>query len=168
MLEFISILALIFLSLFGYSAGTVSGSQKHGGIEPGPIDFLLIIIILAAAFILGSIFDINRWLWVIVTAFTSGLVGFLRALLSGHVPARQPYEQPVKKNLWARWSGFSTLVGAFQTRIILSIVYLIIIFLVALPMKLFSDPLQIKLKTKASYWLKRTEREVLTEAFKQY
>jgi hypothetical protein len=172
MLEFISILALIFLSLFGYSAGVISVSQKRVGIEPGIVDLILIVIILAVAFVLGSLFDINRWFWVLITALASGFIGFLRSTLWHPIQTQKAYNQsesqPTKRNLWTRWINFSTRVGGFQTRIILSIVYLIVISIVALPMRLFSDPLQIKIQTKTSYWLKRTEREVLTEALKQY
>ncbi len=171
MFEFISILALVFLSLFGYSTGAVLGSRRSD-LAPDIVDLLLPLVILATAFAVDGVSGLNRWSLVFIALPSSGLIGFLRTLLRNHTQTHQSgtpsNKQPRGKGLWARWVGLSTRIGAFQSRIILSFLYLIVVSLVALPTRLFSDPLQLRLQERPSYWSRRLERKILEGALKQH
>lgn len=170
MLGIISVLALFFLTLFGYSAGSTYFCRKSS-VEPDTFDLVLTIALLVAAFVADAVTGYNRWWLVGGTLFVSAAVSSLKMLVTGG-PALKSPERPsatgAKMSLWNRWLGFSKRTGGFQARIFLSFLYLIVFVLVAVPMKLFSDPLRTKLKPDNSYWSERPPRETIETAGKQY
>jgi hypothetical protein len=58
------------------------------------------------------------------------------------------------KKVWSGWKNIAYKIGNFQARVILSIFYFIIVSPFAVGVKLFSNPLRLKIKTN-SYWISR-------------
>jgi len=56
--------------------------------------------------------------------------------------------------LWRGWLKFATVVGNVQMIVLLSLVYWVMVTMVALPLRLFTDPLGLK-KAPRGNWLKR-------------
>lgn len=57
--------------------------------------------------------------------------------------------------LWDRWKKFARRLGEFQSRLLLTILYLILTGPVAMILRPFSDPLRLKTQKRDSYWLER-------------
>ena len=158
-MEIISSIALILLSLVGYSGGAVSSSGKTSEPKPSILDLFLIVLVWAAAIYAKLTFPINRWLLI----FCFLAVAFLIAVVASIILKRKPDQAEIKEpdqsspspSLWDRWKTFSKRLGSFQSRSLLSLFYFIITFPFALGVKFFSDPLRLKHKKKQSYWLSR-------------
>lgn len=58
------------------------------------------------------------------------------------------------KKIWHKWKRIAELVGNFQAKILLTILYFLLFAPVAVGVKLFSDVLRLKLR-KTSYWILR-------------
>lgn len=66
------------------------------------------------------------------------------------------------------WMKFALVLGHFNTRIILTVLYYVVMTPVGLVMRLFHDPLDRKLKDgKASNWVKREQRPVEVERYER-
>lgn len=71
--------------------------------------------------------------------------------------------------IWERWKRFARKIGNFQSRLLLSLFYSIVIFPLAPILKLFFDPLGIKKGDFPSYWLSRKRLdENLEDLRRQY
>ena len=55
------------------------------------------------------------------------------------------------KELSCRWTRIATTIGDFQSRLILTIFYFFVMGPVALCMRIFSDPLQLKLPSRVAW-----------------
>lgn len=62
------------------------------------------------------------------------------------------------KKIWFGWKNIAHKIGNFQARIILSIFYFVMVTPIAIGIKLFSNPLRLKIKT-SSYWITRVFKE---------
>lgn len=73
------------------------------------------------------------------------------------------------KRLWQGWKEIAGYIGDFQSRLLLTIFYFTVLVPFGLIVRLFSDPLHIKVKTLKSGW---TEREAgstqLSDARRQF
>jgi hypothetical protein len=58
------------------------------------------------------------------------------------------------KKLWARWKVVAHKIGEFQSRLILSLFYYVVLAPFALGLKVFSDPLQLK---RFHGWIARSD-----------
>lgn len=58
------------------------------------------------------------------------------------------------KKLWKRWLKVAQFIGNVQMIVLLSVVYWLMVTFLALPMKLFSDPLKMR-KPGRSNWVER-------------
>ena len=167
-MEAFSIIALILLSLVGYSGGVVGRAGKSRDIKPQIIDLVLVIIIWAEAIYSRITFDLNKWLLIFTWVILSATIGVI-AVLFRKLPKEQStnnkepkklLKNPIKK-LWQSWKNFSKRMGNFQSRIILSFFFFIFVSPVALAVKIFSDPLNIKHQSRKSHWL--TKKEIKTD-----
>lgn len=163
-MEVISYVIVILLSLVGYAIGAVGKAGKSVELKPQIIDLLLILFIWAAAISSKIILDPNRWLLVLVFIIISSLTGMLAVWprkLSRQETAS--YEAPKHvpentfKRLWQRWKDFSIILGAFQTRMIFSLCFFILVSPVALAVKTMHDPLSLKFRKNESYWLPKSK-----------
>jgi hypothetical protein len=55
------------------------------------------------------------------------------------------------KEIWRRWTKIAKVIGEFQSRLILTIFYFFILAPVALCVRIFSDPLRLKLPARVSW-----------------
>ena len=55
------------------------------------------------------------------------------------------------RSVWQAWTRLMHLIGNFQARVLLTIIYAIVVLPFGLIMRLFSDPLRIK--TRPTQWL---------------
>ncbi|MCS6842711.1 MAG: hypothetical protein NZ528_00065 [Caldilineales bacterium] len=72
------------------------------------------------------------------------------------------------RNLWHRWLGFAQKIGTFQSRVLLTLFYFLVVTPFGLAVRLFSDPLDRKRRPAQSAWKSRATRDVdLTAARRQ-
>lgn len=64
--------------------------------------------------------------------------------------------------IWDRWLKIAEILGNIQLAILLSLIYWTIFLLIAIPAKLFSDPLSIR-SANRSRWVRR---ETIPDALK--
>ena len=73
------------------------------------------------------------------------------------------------KRLWEGWKKLIHVVGAFQSRLLLSLFYFVIVMPDALFAKWTSDPLRLKRPTEGTNWEPWVARPAtVEEATKQY
>ena len=174
-MEIISFIVLILLSLVGYSAGAVGKAGKQVELKPQIIDLILVSVIWAGAIYSRIVLDLNKWLAILVFVVLSSLIGVLAVL-----PRKLPEQEVLKtqrpkeaissnlvKRLWQSWGNFSKRTGSFQTRILLSLFFFILVTPFALAVKVFSDPLSIKHESGDSYWLSKIKSEADLEQFRR-
>ena len=166
-MEIISFIVLILLSLVGYSAGAVSRSGKFVELKPQIIDLILMVIIWIGAVYSRLAFDLNKWLLILIWVILSSVIGLVAVWprnLSKEISQRSKKSEEssikINKNLWRSWKNFSSRMGSFQSRIILSLFFFFFVFPFALVVKIFSDPLRIKNRSSTSHWLSKKEIEI--------
>jgi hypothetical protein len=173
-MEIISFTALLLLSLVGYSAGAVGKARKIAQLKPRLIDLIFILCIWSGAVYSRVTLDLNRWLLILAWLILSSILGILASWprsLSKRVSSdaeqlKISSRNPLKK-LWQGWKNFSMRMGSFQTRVIFSLFFFIIVSAFALAVKYFSDPLKIKRPNKKSHWLLKNEIRPRLEQFKR-
>ena len=71
------------------------------------------------------------------------------------------------KTIWQGWQKVAKRIGDFQTRLILSLLYIVIVLPIGLIARLFSDPLA--LKKSATHWdAKASSPPRIEEARRQF
>jgi hypothetical protein len=169
-MEAFSYIVLILLSLVGYSAGAVRGAGRGVELKPRIVDLILLSAVWGGAVFSRMALDWNRWLVILAWIVLSGLIGVLAVW-----PRRPAEETALSKNrsidvskgplriLWQRWGDFSGRMGSFQSRIVASLVFFVVVAPFAMAAKAFSDPLGKKYRGGGSYWLPRTRTEANLE-----
>jgi hypothetical protein len=160
--ETLSYIVLILLSLVGYSGGATGRAGKRVDLKPAAVDLILVAIIWTAALYSRITYDFNKWLlilvWVGIAVLVGGIAVSVRRLPKlGKAEEEEKLPAALFKRLWHRWAGFSKRMGSFQSRVMLSFFFFVIVSPVALIIRVAGDPLQIKKKkAMASYWSART------------
>jgi hypothetical protein len=73
------------------------------------------------------------------------------------------------KKLWAKWKAFAQIVGDFQARILLTLIYFIIVTPFGVLVRVLSDPLKLKHTPHSSTWFpKPAEGATLENARRQF
>lgn len=72
------------------------------------------------------------------------------------------------RKVWKRWKGFTRRVGNFQARALLFLFYFILVFPIAMVIKIFADPLRLKKKTAHGWVNREEENPSLEQARKGY
>ena len=175
-MEAFSFIALILLSLVGYSAGATRKAGRVVQLKPQIIDLILVAVIWAGAIYARIIVDLDRWLLILAWVILSSVVGMLavwpRKLYAretaSYEASKQTSRNPLKK-LWRSWMDFSKRMGEFQSRIVLSLFFFVLVSPFALGVKIFSDPLRLKYRSNESHWLPKMKTEVnLEQSRKQF
>jgi len=172
-MDFISELALVLLTLAGYSMGAVLGSRDRSATLQ-PLDLGVVVILWIAA--LASRASLGRWTAIGLWLVAAGLVSFgLTSLRRNKMPARTTrattsiQERGSLKGLWEGWKGFATEMGNYQSRILLAFFYFVAVTPFGLLVRLFGDPLRTKLSTGPSFWVTRAPAITeLDEAKRQF
>lgn len=76
-------------------------------------------------------------------------------------------EYPVLGRAWRRWLKFAELLGNIQMIVLLSLVYWIMLTLVAVPFRLLSDPLALRHPGRSRWVLRAPISHVLESMRRQ-
>lgn len=173
-METLSFIALILLTILAYSGGSAAAAGKRVEPRPQALDLWLVLVLLAGAVYSRLTFDLNRWLliliWVSVSALVALVAGRLRKTSEGGAPVKDVSEGPPArglKGLWQRWSDFSKRMGAFQSRVLLSLFFFLFVSPFALAVRVFSDPLGIKPRAAGTFWRPRKEDVAELESYRR-
>jgi len=163
-LEALSYIVLVLLSLVGYSGGASGKAGKTADLKPMVLDLALVALIWTAALYFRLTFGFNKWLLILVWVGISVAVGML-AVSFRRLPVKDQSQRGeveelppgIFKRIWQRWTGFSKRMGSFQSRVMLSFFFFIIVSPAALMIKMLGDPLRIKKKEDLeTYWVAKT------------
>lgn len=159
-MEGLSYIVLILLTLVGYSAGAASRVGKGKDLKPRIPDLILVSLLWAAAVYTRLAYDVNKWLMILVWLGIAFIIGMIAVSVRKWPVAEESGKgraedlpSGIFKKLWHRWTVFSKRMGSFQSRVMLSFFFFVIISPVALLITVLGDPLKIKKKrTVQSYW----------------
>jgi hypothetical protein len=161
-MEILSFIALILLSLVGYSAGAVIIAGNASSLKSHLLDLGFIVLIWGGAIYSRIFTDLNKWILVLCWLILGIGLGMLSVFLLKHfkkldIEEKKEDEFQVKGNLWKKWKNFSLRMGSFQSRIVLSLFFLVFVFPFALITKIFINPLRLNEKKFTSYWDSKKE-----------
>jgi len=75
----------------------------------------------------------------------------------------------VLRAIWATWKRIGQFIGDFIARVVLSLFYFTLFVPFGVGVRLFGDPLDMKVKTNPSWWLERATRDLaLDDARRQF
>ena len=176
-MEAISFIILILLCLVGYCLGAAWKAGKSKELKPQIIDLILILIIWGGAIYYRIVSDLNKWLMILIGVIISSIVGIFaiwprrlpqESLLKSSPPREKKGSKNLVTKIWQSWKNFSLRAGAFQSRIILSLFYFIFVTPFAVVVRVSSDPLRIKAKSKSKpRWFPKKELSHDSDRFKR-
>lgn len=147
-MNFLSGVALVLLTLVGYSSGSVLGA-KGRAVAPNILDLLVILGLWIAALVTRD--TLGRWLSIAIWMALGLFLGTILARIR-----RDGYQktQPVdtSKGLWNAWKGFAQRMGNYQSRVLMGFIYFTVILPFGLIITLLGDRLGIKRASKSSNW----------------
>ena len=160
-MEALSYIVLILLSLVGYSGGAAGRAGKRVDLKPNVLDLILVALIWAVALYSRITYDFNKWLLILVWVGIAVAIGWTAASFRKLEKKEKEEEEELPsglfKKLWHRWTRFSKRMGSFQSRVMLSFFFFLLISPVALIIRTLGDPLKIKgKKIMSSYWSAKT------------
>jgi hypothetical protein len=147
-MEVIAAIALVLLTLVGYSSGSVIGAT---GRTPAPrlLDLLVVIVLWISALATRS--ALGKWSAIIIWLVIGLVLGMALARIRiRSYPKAQPLN--VGPGLWNAWKGFASRMGNYQSRVLMAFVYFVIVLPFGLGVTLLSDPLNIKRSQTPSNW----------------
>ncbi len=141
-------LAMILLTLVGYSSGSVLGA-KGRTVVPGILDLPVVIVLWIAALAtrdaLGKWAAIGVWL-----AIGLALGMILTRMRAAGYPQAQPSH--TSSNLWNAWKDFARQMGNYQSRVLIALIYFTVVMPFGLGVTLLGDPLGLKRAHGSSNW----------------
>lgn len=165
-MEIISVLALILLTLVGYSSGAVLGAKGRTAM-PGIADLLVVIVLWIGA--IATRGALGKWLsigvWLGVGLVVGAILTWARAGIYSKIES-----QNVSSGFWNVWKNFLRKVGDYQGRVLMSLLYFTIILPFGFVVSIFADPLNIKKTEDDSTWQPREtpHNPSIEEARKQF
>ena len=159
-MEALSVLALILLTMVGYSSGATIAAGRGRSTAPGLLDLGLLVTLWILALLTHPV--PGKWqsilIWVTAAAILSG---FLTRIRIGPKPAGEPKpevkrEGPWWRSAWDGWVSFAAEMGNYQGRLLLAAFYFIVLTPWGLMVRLLSDPLRTRTPSSSSYWAERT------------
>ena len=168
---------MILLSLAGYSGGAVARAGQWADLKPQIIDLVLVLLIWTAGIYSRTAWHFGKWVAILVWVASAIIIGYLatsfRKIPELKKPAspggKDPPTGPLKK-LWQNWTDFSRHMGSYQSRVLLSFFFFLLVSPIALLLKAFSDPLRIKPKSfgpGGSHWLSKKEIDSNQEQYRR-
>jgi hypothetical protein len=165
-MHLLSGLALVLLSLLGYSAGAVAAGSKRQ-VMPDLLDIAIVIALWVAALVTRG--NLGRWvavgLWLVAGLVTGAaatslrLKGYsLQKALPGPLAARR------WKRIWTYCSAFSQRIGNYQSRMLLALFYFLIVFPFGIGVRLIRDPLRVRRRPDGSSWVARERADTNLES----
>jgi len=170
---FLSGLALVLLTLFGYSSGRVLFTANRK-VNPGAFDIFITIFLGIIALLARNY--LGRWITIpmfILIGLVAGVLTTLILLSTYPLDRKTPPETSVSGGFFLKIRGslkvFFTRTGNFQSRILLSWFYFIILMPFGILVRLTSDPLAIQKGKRDSYWKSVAEKsDSLESARRQF
>lgn len=173
-MDTIAIIALLLLSLVGFSAGAVVKTRKSVGLKPHIMDLFLVGIIWSGALYSKSTVEVNKWILIVVWLGIAFVLGIISKILwkrkTAEISIDKKFEKipgRLVKRLWFKWNLFALRMGGFQSRIFLAIFFFLVVSPFAFITKIFSDPLRIKDRDFKSHWVERIESKLNLESFRR-
>ncbi len=148
---FLSGLALVLLSLVGYSSGAVLGARGRTPV-PGIVDLVIVVVMWVVALWTRPFF--GKWaavgLWIVLGLILGAIVAAIRADSFAKAKAGQPPSSSAGffGRIWQSWKGFSRRMGNYQSRVMMAFLYFTVVLPFGLGVTLLGDPLHIKRATK--------------------
>jgi len=164
-MEFVSSLALILLTLTGYSGGAALGARQRLPL-PARLDLLVVAGLWAGALLSRN--ELGRWTAIGVWLATGLVVGAVLAAARRTRYAKAKPE-PAAANPWQAWKRFARRMGNYQSRALMAFLYFTLLLPFGLGVRLLSDPLHIKRRRSVSTWHAKQlpVKPTLQEATKQ-
>jgi len=173
-MEILSFIALILLSLVGYSGGMVGKAGKSVEIKPQIVDLFFLLFLWAGGIFSKFTFAMNKWLLILSWIVLAILLGVCRAFfrkktmdINSTIEKPDDLHSGLLRRLWTQWKHFGHRMGSFQSRVLLSFFFFIIVSPFALAVKWFSDPLRIKRQKQDTHWNIRGEEKPDIEQFRR-
>jgi hypothetical protein len=147
-MEFLSGLALVLLTLVGYSSGSVLGAKGRTAVPAIP-DLLVVVVLWVAALATRSL--LGKWssiaIWLLIGLCLGAILGRVRA--DSYAEAEL---QGTGRGLWNAWKGFAQRMGNYQSRVLMAFIYFTVVLPFGLGTKLLGDPLGVKGSSGGSNW----------------
>lgn len=174
-MEFFSSLALILLTMVGYSSGfALMGRRKV--VQSTFWDLIIIAALWFLAFALRP--ELGRWLAILAALLVALVTGWAVAAIRGrgvpsappvselpeHARERPPQSTNPFRRAWEAWSVFALEMGNVQGRLLMGFFYFFIVTPFGLASRLFSDPLHLQERPADSGW---REKEPLDNTLEQ-
>jgi hypothetical protein len=160
-MAFLSSLALVLLSMVGYSAGTlIAGVKKK--VTPSLFDLIVVVILWGIALMTRAWID-NKWLALGLGIILGLVIGCaLGAARRNNYPIEKmdkkiPPNVRGLKGFWERWKAFGVRLGNYQSRLLLAFFYFPVVIPFGIVVRLFLDPLQRKVHQVGSRWMPRSK-----------
>jgi hypothetical protein len=156
-MEFLGDLALVLLTLVGYSGGRVLPRRDHA-VSPVLVDMPMILVLWVGGLVSEGLFA--RWasilLWIVIGLVIGSLFTLLtRKTLPPEKEAPDYSSLSFLKRIWEGWKFFAQGMGNFQARLILYFFYFVIVLPFGLLTRIFMDPLQKRQRKSGSLWIER-------------
>jgi hypothetical protein len=173
-MKVLATIAVLLLSLVGYSLGNVLRFGRKQVRKPVAGDVLLVVLLWAALLFAGSRRAMGKGLMIGIGIAAGIVLGFLLSLVLGYAKSEvhaAAYAHPAAPTesgkRFRAWRDLSAKLGTFQSQIILGLLFLIVFAPVSFGVKLFSDPLRIKKSGKDSHWSPKAPVASDIEIFKR-
>lgn len=147
-MEFIAGIALVLLTLVGYSNGSVIGAK---GCTPVPriLDLLVVIVLWIAALATRS--TLGKWSAIVIWLVIGLVLGMVLARIRiDSYPKAQPLD--TGPGLWNAWRGFARRMGNYQSRVLMAFIYFVFVLPFGIGVTLLTDPLNVKQAKGPSNW----------------
>ena len=152
-MEFVSALALVLLTLVGYSSGAVLGARRRTPV-PGLVDLVVIVALWTGALVTRP--SLGRWpalaVWLAAGLLVGALLAYLRRAQYGRATASAPLRGSILQRAWQAWKGFARRMGNYQSRMMMAYLYFTVVLPFGLAVTGLSDPLHVKRTGRPSTW----------------
>ena len=158
-MELLSSIALLLLTLVGYSLGAVISVGRERYTSPSIIDLFV-----TASLLIGALltrFALGKWLailvWIVVAAVISSILTIVRSKTQPTIRAPISYPQAGSffRRLWEGWKALAAAMGNYQGRLLIAAFYFVVFSPWGMLTRLFSDPLQVRRSSAQSFWRER-------------
>jgi hypothetical protein len=172
-MDFVSGLALVLLTLVGYSLGAVIGAKDKIPV-PRLLDLVVVVVLWIVALLSRPVF--GKWaaigVWLLVGGAVSVVLSSVRrsTMAARETATTAAGRMPgLLKRLWNGWKDLAARMGNYQGRVLLAFFYFVVVTPFGVLVRVFSDPLRTRSLTTSSFWEKRSAASgELEEARRQF
>ena len=170
-MEILSGIALVLLTLVGYSSGIVLARGVRQ-VLPDVIDLATVAVLWVAA--LATREPLGHWraigVWIVGGLIAGAIAAHTRrreAVFQPRYPTAAPASaEPnrARRRALEAWKRFALRMGNFQGRMIMGFFYFVVVAPFALLGRLAADPLRLRRTAEPSYWVEREPLERSVDA----